>query len=83
MERPGQQPNPLAALEQLVNKGKITEEDVAALEGRDAEAVKEIDAVLKFVGARPNVNGDIFVMQDLIEACAEELRVQIREMAEE
>jgi len=77
------QPNPLEKLAGLVNGDEpVTEESVAKMEQQDKEAVEDINAVLKFVAARRRVNSDIFVMQELVEACAEELRGQIREMAE-
>lgn len=74
---------PLEKLSALVNGGKpLSEEDVRKLEQQDAEAVKAIDTVLKFVAAMPGVEADIFAMQELVESCAEELRAQIRDMAE-
>jgi hypothetical protein len=79
----GKHSNPLERLAGLVNGDEpVTAEAVEKMEQQDRESVEDINAVLKFVSARRRVNADIFVMQELVEACAEELRIQIRDMVE-
>jgi hypothetical protein len=75
----------LDKLSQLVRRGNSsTPEDIREEEEEEeARTVEEIDGVLRYVGSRTRPEGDIFEMQALIEAAAEELRNQIREMAEE
>ena len=46
----------------------------------EEQITAEIDALLKYVAGR--TGGDIFAMQDLIEAGADELRIQIRDEIE-
>ena len=71
----------VSKLARLVAGGKLpTNEEAAALEQQDAEAVEEIDGLLKYAASR--CDNDIFEMQALIEAGAEELRDQIRQMVD-
>jgi len=73
----------LDALAGLINNGEtLSDEQIAQIDEQDAAVVAEINAVLKFVSRRPGVEANIFAMQELVEACAEELRNQIREMVE-
>jgi hypothetical protein len=67
----------LAALMSGGGGGEATKEDMVLEEA----AIKEIDALLEFVAKR--TKGQIFDMQELLEAACDELRQQIRESAEE
>jgi hypothetical protein len=78
--------NPLARLSQLVKgeesaSGPMSEQEIAEMEAQEAQADKVIQKVLRFVGDQPDCD-DVFVAQELVEACAEELRNRIRDMVE-